>query len=627
MKQKRLDLLNVLFVSVCFFIPFLKSFASFHVQEFAGIPLRFNFQFFLYHKKSIPNDTNRQKEECRMPFDGMLLHRELADLKELEGAKIGKIQSLSEEEVLLYLHKNGTGSRKLALNVHSNTCRVYVAQKNKDVLPNPTGFVMLLRKRIGQGIIESIEQMGYDRILRFHIRACNELSDYVEYDLYAELMGKYANLVLVDSATQTILDCLKRIPVYENSKRLLHPGALYGLPEKPKRLLPEEANESNLDLDVPLVKQVEGFSPVLSREFLYRMKNGQSYGEILNELMSSDSLWRADKEFHVLPLLHLGQTLTEVPLMSGLETQFESDEVRLRISQQCGDVFKAVDRELKKLRKKLPRLEEQLESSKEYDRMRQIGDVLFANVHLPKSDHVRLESFDDGSMLEIDLDPRYSIKDNARLYYKKYRKLKRGQQILEEQVEECRDQLEYFETLQEQLSYCSAQDVLEIRQELADQKIVRLHQTAMRRKKKGAPNIVQIRMGDAMIYAGKNNIQNNYITWQLARRGDLWFHVKDYHGSHVVLQSEHPTEAQIRFASMLAAWFSKGRQSSSVPVDYTTISQLKKVPGKGPGFVTMKSFKTIYIDPDPAIIEPALKTGTVQEADGNPVHDTESDRS
>lgn len=546
-----------------------------------------------------------------MPFDGLLLSRVIDQLKELEGAKIGKIQSLAEEEVLLYLHKNGLGSRKLAINVHSNTCRLYTAAKNKDVLPNPSGFVMLLRKRIGQGIITSIDQMGYDRIVRFHIQASNEFSDLIEYDLYAELMGKYANLVLVDAASQTIIDCLKRIPVYENSKRLLHPGALYTLPEKPERLLPDQAGEGNLDLDSSLVKQVEGFSPSLSREFLYRIKNGQTYRDILHELKASHSLYRTGKEFHAIPFTHLQTPARQFELMDGLETQFEADEVRRRISEQCGDVFKAVDREIKKLSKKLPRLQESLEDSKDSDRMRQIGDVLFANLHLPKSDHVRLESFEDGSMLDIDLDPRYSIKDNANLYYKKYHKLKRGQDILEEQIEECQNQLEYFETLQQQLKYCSAQDVLEIRQELADKRIVRLRQAAMRRKKKGAPNVVCIKMGDAKIYAGKNNLQNSYITWQLGRRSDLWFHVKDYHGSHVLLVCEHPTEEQIRFAAMLAAWFSKGRYSSSVPIDYTRISQLKKVPKKGPGFVTMKSFKTIYIDPDPEKITAALQSGQV----------------
>lgn len=542
-----------------------------------------------------------------MPFDGLLLSRVVNKLQEYEGAKIGKIQSLSDEEILLFLHKPQKGSARLALCAHSNTCRLYLDEKNKDVLPNPSPFVMLLRKRISQGYITAIEQMGYDRIVRFHIVASNEFSDRVEYDLYAEMMGKYANLILVDSRDQTIIDCLKRIPVYENSRRLLHPGALYTLPQKPERQMPEPP--VTIDPDRSLVSQIEGFSPALSREFLYRMQNGQTYEEIYDEMTHSDLLYRTGKEFHVLPFEHLQTPWTSLPLMEGLETQFEADEKRRRISLQCGDVFKAVDREIRKLSKKLPRLEESLEESYGYDEMRQIGDALFAHLDLPKSAHVTLESFDTGEKLEIDLDPRYSIKDNANIYYHRYRKLKRGREILAEQVEQCANQLEYFQMLAEQLKYCSADDVLEIRQELADRHVLHLKKDAMRRKKKKMPNIVVLKMGDSTIYAGKNNLQNQYITWTLARRSDLWFHVKDYHGSHVVLQSEHPSEEEIRFCAMLAAWFSKGRYSSSVPVDYTRINQLRKVPGKGPGFTTMKSFKTIYIDPDAHVIETAFKTG------------------
>lgn len=549
-----------------------------------------------------------------MPFDGMLLNRTLREIRKLEGAKIGKIQCLSDEEVLLYLHKPKMGSSRLALSAHSNSCRLYLCREDKEPLPNPSGFVMLLRKRIGQGYITEIEQIGFDRIVRFHISAANELSDRVEYDLYAEMMGKYANLVLVDSDSGTIIDCLKRIPVYENSRRLLHPGAQYTLPPRPERYNPLDPGELNLEKS--LVSQIEGFSPVLSREFLYRMQNGQSYSQILNELYASNTLYRYDKEFHCLPLTHLHQKEHPSELMSGLEKLFEGDETRKRIALQCGDVFKAVDRETRKLSRKLPKLEKSLEESRDFDRCRQYGDVLFAHLDEEKRPVLKLESFEnEGEILEIPIDMRYSLKDNANLYYKKYHKLKRGIEMLNEQIEECRNQLEYFETLREQLNYCSADDVLEIRQELANRHFLLLKQQSSRQKRKKMPNIVTIRMGDATIYAGKNNLQNQYITWNLARRNDLWFHVKDYHGSHVVLQSDHPTENQIRFAAMLAAWFSKGRHSSSVPIDYTRISSLKKVSKKGPGFVTMKSYQTIYIDPDASKIEKALHDKQVDESE------------
>ncbi|UNT92540.1 NFACT family protein [Allobaculum sp. Allo2] len=158
-----------------------------------------------------------------MPFDGLLLSRVVNKLQEYEGAKIGKIQSLSDEEILLFLHKPQKAAPGWRF-ARIPTRAVFIWTKKQGRSAQSFPFVMLLRKRISQGYITAIEQMGYDRIVRFHIVASNEFSDRVEYDLYAEMMGKYANLILVDSRDQTIIDCLKRIPVYENSKRLLHPG-------------------------------------------------------------------------------------------------------------------------------------------------------------------------------------------------------------------------------------------------------------------------------------------------------------------------------------------------------------------------------------------------------------------
>ena len=298
-----------------------------------------------------------------MPFDGLLLHRTIELLKPWEGSKIGKIQSLSDDEVLFFLHKPGLGSARLAISVHSNTCRLYLCSKSKEPLPNPSSFVMLLRKRISQGIIVSIDQMDFDRLVRFRIIASDEFADRTEYDLYAEMMGKYANLILVDAKSQKIIDCLKRIPVFENSKRLLHPGADYTLPEKPKRYSP--LSPGPLDVDKSLVSQIEGFSPSLSREVLYRLHQGANYADILDQIEKSTSLYRYSKDFHCLPLLHLeSKEIPEVfPLMEGLETLFEQDEAKKRIALQCGDVFKAVDREIQKLSKKLPKLLQSLEES------------------------------------------------------------------------------------------------------------------------------------------------------------------------------------------------------------------------------------------------------------------------
>ncbi len=540
-----------------------------------------------------------------MALDGLLLAGISASLKDLEGCKISRIQSLSEEEVLILAHKKGYSAR-LVINTHSNTNRIYLAKEARDFLQTPTNFVMVLRKYLSQGIITDVSQIGFDRIIRISILGHNELGDPVNFALYAELMGKYANLILVDADQDVIIDCLKRIPVFENSKRLLHPGARYELPNPQKKQSP--LHPETVDEEKSLVSQFEGFSPLLSKEYLYRLHEGEQFEKITQELLSSRLLYLYQKDFHILPLKHLHQEAKVLPLMEGLNSLYQKDEQKIRIQEQCGDVFKAVDREIKRLKKKIPKLEASLQDSMDYDRYREYGDLLFAYMHeIRKEKVIVLPSFETGEDVKIELDMRYDLKDNANLFYKKYHKLKRGQTILQEQIEEAKEDLRYFEQLSDQLRVASVDDALEIREELIRNRIMMSRKNNLRRKKQKAPNVLRLILDDAEIFIGKNNLQNQYILSKIARKQDTWFHVKDYHGAYVILKSEEPTEEQIRLCANLAAYFSKGRNSSSVPVDYTAVSQLRKVPGAKTGFVTMKSYRTIYIDPDAAELEETIR--------------------
>lgn len=549
-----------------------------------------------------------------MALDGLMIASLTRTMEPLKGSKIGKIQNISEEEVLFHLHGKTSGTNRLVINVHSNTNRMYLAVSALEFQPSPSNFVMLLRKKISQGIITDIEQMGYDRLVRFTIEAHNELGDLVLYDLYAELMGKYSNLVLVDHETGTIIDCLKRIPVFENSKRLLHPGALYTLPEKQPKFLPDQVDESMLDLSRSLVAQIEGFSPLLSREFIFRIHQGQSYRQILDELMASTSLYIYQKDYHVLPMTHIGEPKAVLPLMEGLSSLYAVDENKSRIQQQCGDVFKAVDREVRRLEKKLPKLEQTLENSKDYPRMKEYGDLLFCYMdEIEKEPVVEVPALEEDIWVRIPIDMRYDLKTNANLYYKKYHKMRRSQVSLDEQIRQCENELEYYRQMQEQLKHCQADDAMEIREELVKNRILLPKKSGMRRKKAGAPHVLHLQLDDCEIFVGKNNIQNTYITHKLGARDDLWFHVKDYHGSHVLLKTdEEPTERQIRMCASLAAWFSRGKHSSSVPVDYTKIRNLKKIPGSKAGLVSMSTYRTIYIDPQADEIKRWIKEYSVR---------------
>lgn len=535
-----------------------------------------------------------------MALDGLLLRTITDQLHVLEGGKIGKIQNLSDEEILFHIHTLANGNQRLVINVHSNTNRIYIHDHAVNAVPSPSNFVMFLRKYVSQGIITRISQIDFDRIVRIDIKGHNELGDTKNLTLYAELMGKYANLILV-SEEQTIMDVLKRIPVFENSKRLIHPGARYGLPPKENRFDPTQINGDSLNLDLPLTKQVEGISPLLAHEIAYRMHQGERFEAIIDALLHSNTLYVYDeKHFHALPLLHLEKEGKAYALMDGLDHLYEQSEAKTRIREQCGDVFRTVRKEKIKHEKKLPKLQKSLEEALDLEKYRTYGDLLFAYMfQIEKKSVVELEDFETGKTVRIPIDMRFDLKTNANKYYQKYHKMKRAIAILEAQISQCEEDIAYFGQLEQQLEHCAPADALEIREELVKNRYLLPQKNAGgRRKKAKNPHVLHLHVDGADIFVGKNNIQNNYITHHLARKTDTWFHVKDYHGSHVLLKCDEPDERRIRMCAQLATYFSKGRQSSSVPVDYTTISQLKKVPGSKIGFVTMKSYKTIYIDPD-----------------------------
>lgn len=539
-----------------------------------------------------------------MAMDGLLIARVVKELQKVKGAKIGKIQNLSAEEVLFFLHSREYGPMKMDINVHANSCKIVLCRKAKDLVPAPSPFVMVLRKTISQGIITEIEQAGFDRIVRFKIEGFNEFGDKAVYNMYAELMGKYANLILCDE-NNTIIDCLKRIPVFENSKRLIHPGARYELPEKPDKQNPLTATD--LDLNASLTSQVEGFSPQLSKEFLIRLNRGEDYQELVQQFLNSDTLYIRGKDFQAIPFALDKGEVTELPLMEGLESLFDNKDQSMRIQELNRDVFRTAKRELSKHKKKLEKLEDSLEQSKNYDQYRKYGDLLFGYLYLKKEPVLKVEDYETGEMVEIPIDMRYDLKTNANLYYKKYRKLKRGLDMLQEQITTCEREIDYYTQLNEQLEYASMEDVAEIRTELESRRVLKPQKNNARKKKKKIPGVLHLRLENADIYAGKNNLQNDWLTFDFGRRNDLWFHVKDWHGSHVLLQCEEPDESLIRLCASLAAYYSKARHSSSVPVDYTTISQLKKIPKKEPGFAAMKTYKTIYIDPDCREIEQTIE--------------------
>lgn len=543
-----------------------------------------------------------------MALDGLFMRQITKEIKTLLPLKINKIQAVSDTEILFHL-RGTKKTYRFMISAHSVYNRMNITEETYTTPEVPGNFIMLLRKHLDGGMILQFEQIGLDRIVHMLIEARNELGDKHLKHLYIELMGKYANVILVNEDNR-IIDALKRIPPFENSKRTIHPGANFVLPEAHTGKQ-DPYNYESIHTEESFVKQFHGFSPLLSKEVSYRMHKGETFDEVMKLISDSNSLYLSEKDnkdyFHCIPLTHLEVAYKEYPLMKGIDVLYYHKEEKERIRQQSGDIFKVVRKELAKNKTKLPKLMFALDEAMDLDKYREYGDLLFAYQYQIKDvrDKVLLPSFETGEDITIVLDPRFDIKTNANRYYHLYHKLKNAQIKIQEQIELCEKEIDYFELMEEQLEMASFVDAQEIRNELAQQGYMKAVQSKIRKKKKNVlPNFITLQFDENIkLYLGKNNLQNDYVTFKLAKKQDTWFHAKDLHGSHVVVTGDNLSEQIIRDASMLAAFYSQGRLSSSVPVNYCQIRQLKKVPGSKSGFVTLTNYKTIYIDPDSEYIE------------------------
>lgn len=541
-----------------------------------------------------------------MAIDGLMLHVLQKEINASLPAKITKIQQISDTELLFSL-RSATGGKKLLVSLHSVYNRINFTTQRYTTMDTPGNFVMLLRKQMDGGIIRFMEQIGFDRVLHLIIEARNELGDIHDKHLYIELMGKYANMILVDEVGR-IIDALKRIPPFENNRRTIHPGAQFCLPT-PHSGKQDPFHYTQIVQEESYTSQFHGFSPLLSKELQYRVQQGESFDAVMQQIVTSTMVYISDQQenvqFHCIPLTHLECSYRTYPIMKGMDLLFHEKEEKVRIKQQSGDLFRAVSKELHKNEAKLPKLNTSLAQAIDCEHYREYGDLLFAYMgRIQRQKTVTLPSFETGMDVHIPIDMRFDIKYNANRYYQKYHKAKRAQSILQEQITLCEKEIQYFQSLHAQLEQANIQDAIEIREELARLGYIQAQKSGIRRKKKQElPHYETFIIEDTTVYVGKNNLQNDYVTWKLGRKQNTWLHAKDLHGAHVVIQREDISESLLRQAAMLAAWYSDGRHSSSVPVNYCSIGQLKKVPGNKGSFVSLSAYKTIYIDPDAAAIQ------------------------
>lgn len=531
-----------------------------------------------------------------MALDGITLYKVKEDLERYLPIRINRIAESSKTELVFNVHANEKRTN-LVMSFHSNNNHICLSDRNYTTYNDPSTFVMVLRKHILNGIIETIEQSDYDRYLLMHIRARDELYDEKRYILSVELMGKYANLILVDENNK-IIDALKKIPPYENTRRTILPNVEFTLPDRQDKQDPFD--NPQIDYNESLVKQLQGFSKLLEKEVRYRIEK-QSFADIMKEIKESDGLYlhknNETYEFHVIPLTHLNSEYQKYDIQKGFDEIYFEDDEKERIKNISDDLFKVVKRQIKHYQTKIDKLNKSLEDALNLDEDKENGDLLYTYSQLDKKGLNEIELMDySGNSKVIKLDPKLSVKANANKYYAIYQKKRKGKVYIDEQIKIAENELLYFESLNEQLSIANYSDALDIKDELS--KYGYLKKNVSKNKKKKKVNLYQITFNNHTITFGKNNIQNSYLSFEYAKSNYTWFHAKQFHGSHVVVDTDKPDEKLIRLCANIAAYYSKGRYSSSVPVDYCLVKELKKVKGAKPGFVTFKNYKTIYIDPE-----------------------------
>ncbi|MCR5068004.1 MAG: NFACT family protein [Erysipelotrichaceae bacterium] len=538
-----------------------------------------------------------------MAFDGIMLHQVVKQLQPLVGGRISKIYQISDTEIL-FLVKAGN-IRQLMVSAHSSYNRIHLSSRSYPTRSAPSNFIMLLRKYLEGGYISSLQQAGLDRYLIMEVSSRNELGDRIVLQLYIELMGKYANLILVNDGR--IIDALKHIPPFENTIRTIQPGAQFK-PTAPQSGKSDPFSLTDVDCQDNLFEKLEGFSPLLSDEIVFRMRNGQSYRQIMDEIQKSDQLYittvKKGEYFHCIPLTHLSDEYQQYEICEGLDQFYFSKEERERIRNISGDLFKFVRKEIARTENKIDKLSAQRQEAEGCDIYRNYGEVLYANLDkvVKGMTEVRLQDF-EGNDITVPLDNKLDGRGNARKHFTRYRKLSTGKKYIDEQLQIARDNLEYFSAISRQLQQADFTCAGEIRQELQNSGYLKAdRRKAPHPKKPPEPAYLSVECDEHTILVGRNNIQNNHVTFKKAGRFDTWFHAKDVSGGHVVINTDKPSEAEIRLCAMLAAYYSQARQSSSIPVDYTLIRELKKIPGSKLGKVTMKQYKTIYIDIDEKLL-------------------------
>ena len=551
-----------------------------------------------------------------MAFDGLFIHSLLQDLTPtLVDGRLSKIYQPFEQDLILTFRKNRK-NYQLLISANAQYPRMYLTEQtiaNPDKAPI---FVMVLRKYLEGSVLQSIEQIGVNRIINLHFSNRNELGDQVKLVLSIELMGRHSNVILYDQQNGHIIDLLKRINPDENRARILLPKAKYELPPlKPginglvvtENQFEKLSNEKNIP---DLVKSMDGLDRDDREELTGYLEDDFSYSSF-KTFFDQFNNPRAfvlktprnkRKIFCYLPYhLDLEKESSNPDLNKGLDEFYEYQATRDWVKQRASQVERVVKNEQNKLSKKIKKLEKQLNLAENSEGYRIKGEILNANLGQvkPGMTEVSLPNYsENNNPISIKLDPALSPARNAQKYFTRYKKLRDSIKHVNEQIKIAKENLRYFDSIQIAIDNADPQDIDQITDELINQSYIRKQQKNRRKKKITERNLNEFQLSSGKhVLVGKNNYQNDWLTLKKANKSDYWFHVKNMPGSHVILRDDQPTDQDIKEAAEIAAFFSKAKNSAHIQVDYVQDKRVKKPNGAKPGFVIYTGQNSIEVTP------------------------------
>lgn len=573
-----------------------------------------------------------------MALDGVFLHCVKNELDFLIGGRIDKIAQPSREEIVISFRTHG-GNEKLMISASAGSARVHITKESIENPKVPPMFCMLLRKHLGNGKLLDIRQDGLERILYFDFEAMNELGDMVKVTLAVEIMGRCSNLVIINQDGK-IIDSIKRVDEEMSRERMVLPGMTYTLPPRSTRLDFRSCSKDDIrfslaalpdgDLAKSLVKIFEGLSPIIAREWVFYAAKGESPSKsdltddmldrlyfyirkTASELSEGKNAYTVIKDkdgllkdFAFMSISQYGALMVTKTFETACEVLdyfYTERDNTARMKQRSQDLYKLLLNTTDRIARRIEAQKEELKTSEKRDEIKLKGDLISANLYRIEKgmNSIEVENFYDENCptVKIDLDMRLTPSQNMQKYYAEYRKADTAEKILTEQIKQGEEELSYIDSVFDALTRTSSEDeVNELRLELAGQGYLKAVKLKGKPPKSRPP--LEFTSPDGFtILIGRNNVQNDKLTTKVAEKTDIWLHTKNITGSHVIIRTNGtvPPDETILYAARLAAYHSKAKNSSQVPVDYVQAKFVRKPAGSKPGKVIFTNNRTVYVTP------------------------------